>query len=82
MSLRRLFCYFFIIFILFAGINTAFAIEDDDLFNPVEIKDGMELSIIDCVSLAFKNSPKIKRQKYNLIPITFITIPIIEIYHL
>lgn len=66
MSLRRLFCYFFIIFILFAGINTAFAIEDDDLFNPVEIKDGMELSIIDCVSLAFKNSPKIKRQKYNL----------------
>lgn len=40
--------------------------EDEELFYPIEIKNGMTLSVKDCVSIAFKNSPKIKRQKYNL----------------
>ncbi|MBQ9245792.1 TolC family protein [bacterium] len=40
--------------------------EEDKLFNPVEVKNGTTLSITDCVALAFKNSPIIKRQKYNL----------------
>ena len=44
----------------------AFAHDDDELFHPVDIKDGSNLSMIDCVASAFKNSPKIKRQKYNL----------------
>lgn len=66
MSLRRVFNFLFLFIFLCAGCISTFALEDDDLFNPVEIKDGMELSIVDCVSLAFKNSPKIKRQKYNL----------------
>ena len=42
------------------------AIEDDDLFKPVSVHDGSELSVLDCVAVAFKNSPIIKRQKYNL----------------
>ena len=47
--------------------NGVFAIEhDDDLFKPIEIKEGMSLSVSDCVANAFKNSPKIKRKKYNL----------------
>lgn len=45
---------------------SVFALEEDDLFKPVEVKDGMTLSVLDCVAAAFKNSPKIKRQKYNL----------------
>ena len=40
--------------------------EDDELFKPVEITDGSSLSVLDCVAAAFKNSPKIRRQKYNL----------------
>ena len=49
------------------GANSVFAIEhDDDLFKPVEIKEGMSITVLDCVANAFKNSPKIKRQKYNL----------------
>ena len=40
--------------------------DDDELFHPVDIKDGSSLSMTDCVASAFKNSPKIKRQKYNL----------------
>ena len=43
------------------------AIEDEEeLFRPIEVKDGMTLSIGDCVAAAFQNSPKIRRQKYNL----------------
>ena len=40
--------------------------EHSDLFKTVVVKDGMELSITDCVAAAFKNSPKIRRMKYNL----------------
>ncbi len=66
MSLRKVFYFLVLIVFLFAGSLNTFALEDDDLFNPVEIRDGMELSIVDCVALAFKNSPRIRRQKYNL----------------
>ena len=40
--------------------------DEHDLFNPPEVKKGAILTIQDCVSLAFKNSPKIKRKKYEL----------------
>ena len=33
------------------------------LLRTVELKDGVKLSILDCVSLAFQNSPKIKDRK-------------------
>jgi len=45
---------------------SAQAIEEELFFRPIEIKDGSSINIMDCVSAAFKNSPKIKRQKYNL----------------
>lgn len=46
-----------------------YAIEDHDheeFFKPVEIKNGSVLSIMDCVSTAFQNSPIVRRHKYNL----------------
>ena len=55
---------------LLVGSTTAFAIEEhdehDELFRIVEIKDGTILNIVDCVALAYKNSPKIRRKKYEL----------------
>ena len=39
---------------------------DEHLFNPPEVRDGMVLSVQDCVSLAFKNSPNIRKKKYEL----------------
>lgn len=55
---------------LIIGIQGAgIAIEDHDheeFFKPVEIKNGSVLSIMDCVSTAFQNSPKVRRTKYNL----------------
>lgn len=44
----------------------SFAIEEELILRHVEIKDGSNVSISDCVSTALKNSPKIRRQKYNL----------------
>ena len=69
MGIRKIFCLILFIFIfLSAGILKTSAIEDEDdeLFKPVEITDGSSLSVLDCVATAFKNSPKIRRQKYNL----------------
>ena len=55
----------FAAFVLVGNIQALAIDEDELLFNPVkEVKDGTVLSVIDCVSLGFKNSPKIKRQKY------------------
>ncbi len=66
MRIRKIFSLLLVCFIFLAA-GKASAIEDeDDLFKPIEIKDGMTLSIADCVSAAFQNSPKIRRQKYNL----------------
>lgn len=59
-----------IIAVITLAANTAIAIEEhdehDELFHPVEIQNGMILNITDCVALAFKNSPKIRRKKYEL----------------
>ncbi len=57
-----------IIFILVLTSQNAFAIEDndDEIFHPFEIKDGSNISIIECVSVAFQNNPKIRKQKYLL----------------
>ena len=63
--IKRVLCFF--VCWIFLTSNGVFAIEhDDDLFKPVEIKAGMELSVLDCVANAFKNSPVIRRRKYNL----------------
>lgn len=66
MGIRKFACWVFVLLTLQVGCIKVFAIEDDDLFKPVDIHDGSVLTILDCVSTAFKNSPKIKRQKYNL----------------
>lgn len=66
MGIRKFACWVFALLTLQVGCIKVFAIEDDDLFKPVDIHDGSVLTILDCVSTAFKNSPKIKRQKYNL----------------
>ena len=46
------------------------AIEDHDehaeLFNAPKVLNGSVLSVKDCVALAFKNSPNVRRKKYEL----------------
>lgn len=70
MGIRKIFCHVLLIFIfLLTGSVNTFAIEEvdeDELFNPIEVTDGISLSIKDCVGIAFQNSPKIRKQKYNL----------------
>ena len=57
-------------FMLLAGINTEVIAhvhdEHAELFKTVVVKDGTDLDIVECVALAFKNSPNIKRKKYEL----------------
>ena len=66
MDIKKILILFLVSFMFWTAGN-ALAIEDeDDLFKPIEVKDGMTLSIADCVAAAFQNSPKIRRQKYNL----------------
>jgi len=56
--------------LLFVYVNAAMPIfaheEELEFFHPVKIEKDKPLSITDCISLAYQNSPKIKRQKYNL----------------
>ena len=70
MNTRKIICTALSCVMLFAYGTTAYAIEDEhdnsELFRPIIVQDGMELSVADCVAAAFKNSPKIRRQKYNL----------------
>lgn len=70
MGIRKIFCHVLLIFIfLLTGSVNTFAIEEvdeDELFNPIEVTDGISLSIKDCVGIALQNSPKIRKQKYNL----------------
>ena len=49
------------------SLNVA-AIEenDDEIFSPVEIKDGSKISIIECISVAYQNNPQIRKKKYLL----------------
>ena len=63
MNIKKIFGTIFVSLSLV--INTVNA-HEEELFFPVEIKDGSNLSIIECVALAYKNSPKIRRMKYNL----------------
>ncbi len=67
MDIKKIICFLILLFI--AAIFTPVqAVEDEDelFFKTVSITDGSELSVFDCVAAAFKNSPKIKKQKYNL----------------
>ena len=73
MDIKKLFLVVLSTMILSAFNTNAFAIEEhsdhhehDELFRIVEIKDGTVLSISDAVALAYKNSPKIRRKKYEL----------------
>ena len=47
-----------------------YAVEEHDehaeLFNAPKVLNGSVLSVKDCVALAFKNSPKVRRKKYEL----------------
>ena len=40
--------------------------EHAELFQPVVVNKGSELNIMQCVALAFQNSPRIKHKKYEL----------------
>lgn len=62
---RKRLCLIFVFVILF-GIPKTYGHADEELFRAVEVKNGSTLSVVDCVAVAFKNSPKIKRKKYNL----------------
>ncbi len=70
MSIKKIICGVILILFLLTSANVrTFAIEEvggDELFNPIKVTDGISLSIKDCVSIAFKNSPKIRKHKYNL----------------
>lgn len=70
MKTRKIICTALTVTLLFGMGSLSYAIEDEhdhsELFRPIIVQDGMELSVADCVAAAFKNSPKIRRQKYNL----------------
>ena len=70
MKFRKVLCTALSIVLLSSCTTMTLAIQDEhdyaELFRPIVITDGMELSVIDCVAAAFKNSPKIRRQKYKL----------------
>ena len=68
MNMKKIVTLLMLMFFILTGATETLAIDDDEdvLFNPVEIHNGMVLNIIDCVALAFKNSPKIRRKKYEL----------------
>ena len=65
--MKKIVCFAFLVLLLMLTGNITLAVEDDDeLFQPIEIKDGITISVLDCVASAFKNSPRIRKQKYNL----------------
>ena len=67
MKYKKIICAIISVMILQIGSVKTFAIDEhDDLLRSIIVQDGSELSVIDCVATAFKNSPKIKRDKYNL----------------
>lgn len=70
MDIKKIYLVVLTVLFIFEGTSITFAIEEhddhDELFKIVEVKDGTILSISDCVALAYKNSPKIRRKKYEL----------------
>lgn len=71
MKIKNTLCLVLTLVVLLASHSNTLALEEhhhphEDLFRLVEVNNGSILSISDCVALGFKNSPKIKRQKYNL----------------
>ena len=68
MGLKKVGVIFLISLLLQTISAGVFAIEDphEELFKTKEIKDGSSVTVLDCVGTAFKNSPLIRRQKYNL----------------
>ncbi len=70
MNMKNKACLLVLTMALLLAGNSAYTIEEHDeheeLFHPVEIHNGMILNVTDCVALAFKNSPKIRRKKYEL----------------
>lgn len=70
---KKLFLLILTFLFLLVENSFIYAIEDnnehdghDELFRSVEITDGSTLSVADCVALAYKNSPKIRRKLYEL----------------
>lgn len=64
MSIKKI---FYLVFVMFTVCCTAYSIDEHELYSrKVDVKQGSTLSIADCVAVAFKNSPKIKRHKYEL----------------
>ena len=55
-----------ILFLCISFNCNSFAHDDLEFFHPVKITQNVPLNMTDCISLAYQNSPKIKRQKYNL----------------
>ena len=56
-----------IILMLLAENTFTLAHEEElEFFHPVKITKDKSITIMDCVSSAYQNSPKIKRQKYHL----------------
>ena len=62
--------FFILIFICITAIPVVAADKHHDehaeLFNPPKVTNGTILSVKECVALAFKNSPKVRRKKYEL----------------
>ncbi|MBR2069172.1 MAG: TolC family protein [Candidatus Gastranaerophilales bacterium] len=55
------------VFLSFCILQANAITEDEDIhFHIPKLENGITLSIEDCVALAYKNSPKIKRKKYEL----------------
>jgi len=57
--------------IILYSILPAFCIEEHhdehlELFNAPKVENGTSLSVKDCVALAYKNSPKIRKKKFEL----------------
>lgn len=68
MPKKKIYLFFILGSILLFG-NYSFAIEELDeqeLFKSAEIKNDSVLTLKDCISTAFRNSPNIKRKKYEL----------------
>ena len=67
--MNKRFVYLAATILIFFFSQSAFGIQDDEeerLFHPITIKDGTSITVTDSVAAAYKNSPIIKRYKYNL----------------